>query len=56
METEQYFKCPICGKKVVKSKGQKYMWRLLCEECYHLMQYVKIKLKENNSHDKERTA
>lgn len=34
MEPEQYFKCPVCGKKVLKRKGIKLMWTTICEECF----------------------
>ena len=34
MEPEQYFKCPVCGKKVLKRKGIKLMWASICEECF----------------------
>ena len=34
MEVEQYFKCPVCGKKVLKSKGIKLMWTAICEDCF----------------------
>ena len=34
METEQYFKCPVCGKRVLKRKGIKLMWTTICEECF----------------------
>ena len=38
MESEQYFKCPVCGKKVLKRKGQMLMWTRICKECYQKMQ------------------
>jgi ribosomal protein L37AE/L43A len=34
MEPEQYFKCQVCGKKVLKRKGIKLMWVKICEECF----------------------
>ena len=34
MELEQYFKCPVCGKYVLKSKGVKLMWTTICETCF----------------------
>ena len=34
METELYFKCPVCSKKVLKRKGIKLMWTTICEECF----------------------
>lgn len=37
MEKEQYFKCPICGRKILKSNGQPLMWSMICRECYKMM-------------------
>lgn len=37
MEKEQYFKCPVCGKKVLKSKAQPLMWTTICKDCYKKM-------------------
>lgn len=34
MDSEKYFKCPVCGKKVLKSKGVKLMWTTICETCF----------------------
>jgi ribosomal protein L37AE/L43A len=31
---EEYFKCPVCGKKVLKRKGIKLIWSTICEECF----------------------
>ena len=38
MESEQYFKCPVCGKKVLKRKGQMLMWTRVCKDCYNRAQ------------------
>lgn len=46
MEKEQYFKCPVCGKRVLKSKGQMLMWTMICKECYQMMLDAENKLKE----------
>ena len=37
METKFNFKCPICGEKVLKSKGIKLMWAMICERCFDEM-------------------
>jgi ribosomal protein L37AE/L43A len=37
MEAEQYFKCPVCGKKTLKRKGIKLMWTIICETCFDKM-------------------
>lgn len=34
MEPEQYFKCPVCGKKFLKRKGIKVIGGILCEDCF----------------------
>lgn len=34
MEPEQYFKCPVCGKMVLKSKRVILMWTSVCETCF----------------------
>ena len=34
MESELYFKCPVCGKRVLKRKGIKLMWTTICEDCF----------------------
>lgn len=34
MEAEQYFKCVVCNKKVLKRKGIKLMWTTICETCF----------------------
>lgn len=34
MEPELYFKCSVCGKRVLKRKGIKLMLTTICEECF----------------------
>lgn len=34
MEPELYFKCSVCGKRVLKRKGIKLMSTTICEECF----------------------
>lgn len=34
MDPGQYFKCPVCGKRVLKRKGVKLMWTTICETCF----------------------
>jgi ribosomal protein L37AE/L43A len=46
MENEQYFKCPICGKKELKRKGIKLMYSTICEKCWRTVEYIEIKRKE----------
>ena len=31
---EEYFKCPVCGKKVLKRKGIDLKWTTICKECF----------------------
>ena len=38
METKHYFKCPVCSKRVLKSKGQMLMWTRICKDCYNRAQ------------------
>lgn len=40
MEAELYFKCPICGKKILKRKGIKVMWTTICKDCYNRMDTI----------------
>lgn len=34
METEYYFVCPTCGKKILKRKGIKVIGGILCVKCF----------------------
>ena len=49
MEPEQYFKCPVCGKRVLKRKGIKLMWTTICEDCFDkiVKNHEEIRKKEN---------
>lgn len=47
MESEQYFKCQVCGKKTLKRKGQMLMWTMICKDCYQKMLNAEKKLKES---------
>ena len=49
METEQYFKCPVCDKKVLKSKGVLLMYTTICKECYKKMRDSEIKVNEDGN-------
>lgn len=40
MEAELYFKCPVCGKKVLKRKGIKLMWTIICKDCCNKMNAI----------------
>lgn len=48
MKAELYFKCPICGKTVLKSRGQMLMFTMICKGCYKKMRDSEIKVKNNN--------
>lgn len=46
MEKEQYFKCPVCEKRILKSKGQMLMYTMICRDCYKKMRDSEIKVKK----------
>ena len=51
MENEQYLKCPVCGKRTLKSQGQMLMWTMICKDCYNRTQdsYCNIRQQKNNA-------
>ena len=51
MKPEQYFKCPVCGKKVLKSKGVELMWTTICETCFDkiLKNHEELRRERNES-------
>lgn len=46
MEKEQYFKCPVCGKTALKSRGQMLMYTMICKDCYKKMRESEIKVRK----------
>ena len=42
MEIEQYCKCDVCAKRILKSKAIQLMYSRLCPECFNKM----LKLRE----------
>ena len=48
MEQEQYFKCPVCGKNVLKRNGIKLMWTTICEDCFDKIVKNHEKIMRNN--------